>query len=103
MPDCAQGWAKPLADFGVALLFVNWGGANATVACDAACLVRAGVDLGAPLPVADLAGRAPLPDLAGGVDARLAADLAGDGGALLVKVGGRAAPLPGPWGDTLRS
>ena len=73
------------------------------MACDAACLVRAGVDLGAPLPVADLAGRAALPDLAGGVDARLAADLAGDGGSLLVKIGGRAAPLPGPWGDTLRS
>ena len=103
VPDCAQVWAKPLADFGVALLFVNWGGANATVACDAACLVRAGVDLGAPLPVADLAGRATLPDLAGGVDARLDAHLAGDGGSLLVKIGGRAAPLPGPWGDTLRS
>ena len=106
VPDCAQVWAKPLADFGVALLFLNWGPNATTLACDAACLAAAGLDLdaagaAAPAPpVARLAGDAAYDAALAGPDAHLAAALAGDGASLLLKVGGLppGVPLVGPWG-----
>ena len=76
--DCVQVWAKHLADGGTALLLVNWGPNATTVACDAACLAAAGVEN---------ATRAR--DVRAGTDlADVSAELDGEGGSRLLRVGG---------------
>lgn len=119
---CVQVWARPLADTGVALLFVNWGPDAATVDCDARCLRDAGI-LGnwglarfigkrsnpcdatckaggqAAKKVVDLVSGEALPPLGAG---GLTFHVAGGGASRFVKVGGHGgdpADWPGPWGD----
>mmetsp|Transcript_9266 Transcript_9266/g.27733 ORF Transcript_9266/g.27733 Transcript_9266/m.27733 type:complete len:474 (+) Transcript_9266:192-1613(+) len=77
---CVQVWAKPLAGGSVAAIFVNWGPNATRVACDVACLGRAGV--GFPFTVTPLRG-GETRIISGG---ELYHTLDGDGASLLVRL-----------------
>ena len=82
---CQQVWAKPLADGDAALLFVNWAPDDAAVACDAACLDRAGLSR-RPLYVREVRARANRAPLVDGASA-LVQRVGGGGGSVLFRVG----------------
>ena len=60
---CENIWARPLANGDAALAFLNHGAETATITCDAACFVAAGLACDAGLHVRDLLAHADLPDL----------------------------------------
>ena len=80
---CENIWSRPLANGDVALAMVNQG-VNATVACDAACFVAAGLGDAKKVKVRDMIAHADLPELS--PPFLLKASVAGQGAAVAFRL-----------------